>query len=108
MQSASRSPVVILCCLFFVAAHFGALAKDKEPKTYPEIGTVVATRTQELSYTTPVYTDPYGKTQGGVSLTSRLPVYRIETDTKFYELEGRSKKQTLTLGDAIRFRLEKE
>jgi hypothetical protein len=55
----------------------------------------------------PVYTDPYGKAHGGVSKINRLPVYRIETDTKFYEFEGK-KKQTLPLGDTVHFRLEKE
>jgi hypothetical protein len=106
VKSSSRllSALIFLC---FLSAHLGALAKDKEPKTYPEHGTIVATKTQEQSFTTPVYTDPYGKTQGGVSLTSRRPVYRIETDTKFYEMEG-ARNKPLALGDTIQFRLEKE
>jgi hypothetical protein len=98
----------MFCCLFFIAGRTGAWAKDKEPKTYPEMGTIIARRTQEQTTTTPVYTDPQGKTWGGVSGIRRLPVYRIETDTKFYELEGRNKRHTLTLSDPIRFRLEKE
>jgi hypothetical protein len=95
----------VLICLCLLSAHLGA--KDKEAKTYPESGTIVATRTQEEPYTTPVYTDTNGKTQGGVSLTSRRPVYRVGTDTKFYELEGRRNKP-LQLGETVRFRLEKE
>jgi hypothetical protein len=107
MQHTPRILAIILCCLFSLAPHSGAFAKDKEPKTYPEQGTVVATRTQEQSHTTPIYTDPYGKTHGGTSAIRRLPVYRIETSAKFYELEGK-KKQPLVLGDTIRFRLEKQ
>jgi hypothetical protein len=107
MHRASRLPAIIWCCLFLLAAHSGTLAKDKELKTYPERGTVIATKTQEQSRTTPIYTDPYGKTHGGISAIRRLPVYRIETETKFYELEGK-KKEALALGDTIRFRLEKE
>jgi hypothetical protein len=44
-----------------------------------------------VPHTTPVYTDPYGKTHGGVLHMRYLLVFRIETDTKFYELEGKKK-----------------
>lgn len=57
-----------------------------------------------VPHTTPVYTDPYGKTHGGVSHMRYLPVFRIETGTKLYELEGK-KKQWLNMGDTIQLRL---
>lgn len=84
-----------------------AVAQDKPPKTYPEHGTVVAMRVGEQSRTLPVYTDPYGKTHGGMSVNRRRHIYRIETDTRFYELEG-GRKPTLELNQSIEFRIEKE
>jgi hypothetical protein len=103
----ARRVSAILCCSLFLLVCSNVLAKDKEPKTYPEQGRVIANRTAEQARTLPVYTDPYGKTHGGMSIISRLPVFRIETETKFYEIEGR-KKQQLALGDTIQFRLEKQ
>ena len=43
----------------------------------------------ERSYTTGVYTDAQGKTHGGNSIRVRKPVYRVETDSKFYENKRR-------------------
>jgi hypothetical protein len=88
-------------------AVLNVLAKDRAPKTYPEQDRVIANRIAEQAHTTPVYTDPYGKTHSGVTAIRRLPVFRVETDTKFYEFEGK-RKQELPLGDTIQFRLEKE
>jgi hypothetical protein len=98
---------VVLCFLTCLTLPPTVFAKDKAPKTYPEQGRVIANKTAEQAHTTPVYTDAYGKTHGGVSAIRRLPVYRIETDTKVYELEGR-KKEEMSLGDTIQFRIEKE
>lgn len=64
-------------------------------------------RIGQESHTLPVYTDPYGKTHGGMSVNRRRHIYRIETDTKFYELEGK-RKATLELNQRIEFRIEKE
>jgi len=99
--------VALIIVFLSASAYSGVFAKTKEPKTYSEQGSVVATKIREQSATTDVYTDNEGKTQGGSSYVRRLPVYRIETDTKFYELEGR-RKQILALGDTIRFRMEKK
>ncbi len=108
MQSSSRRPSVILLGSLLLVTLFSTWAKDKDPKTYPEQGTVVSERTQEQPVTTPVYTDPYGKTQGGFSSIRRLPVYRIEADTKFYELEGKRRGEPLALGSTIGFRIDKK
>lgn len=97
----------LLCFCFLPVVPLGALPKDKQPKTYSEIGKVVALKTAEQPHTTPVYTDPYGKTHGGISTVRRLPIFRVETDTKFYDLEGK-RKDVLNLGDTVEFRLEKE
>ncbi len=83
------------------------LAKDKPPRVYPERGTVVAFRIGEQSLTSGVYTDTYGKTHGGGTVHLRTYIYRVETETRFYELEA-GKKATMELNEAIKFRVEKE
>ena len=85
-----------------LVATTAALAKDKNPKTYPERGTVVAVRQERETRTLGVYTDPYGKTHGGQSIHRMVPISRIETETRFYEVIGR-----LELGQAVEFRIEK-
>src|ERR1700733_11018287 len=100
----TRPAAPILCCLLSLTMCSYVLGNDK---VYPEQGKVIANRTVEYSRTAPVYTDPYGKTHGGVSGVGRLPVFRVETDTKIYELEGAGKRG-LVLGDTIKFRLEKK
>ena len=108
MQIYSRLPTVILCCLFFLIAHSGALAKDKEPKTYPVHGSIVAVHVGAKSNSVPVYTDPYGKSHGGFSESQKTHTYRIETDTLVYDLTERSKKPSFSVGDSVEFRVEKE
>lgn len=102
----TRRAAIIICCFLFLACA-NVLAKDKEPKTYPEQGKVIANHTVEQSHTIPVHTDPYGRTYGGMSAIRRRPVFRVETDAKFYEFEGK-KDQELPLGSTIKFRIEKE
>jgi hypothetical protein len=100
-----RSPALVAA--FLMVGVTTALPKAKNPKTYPEHGTVLAMRTTERSYTTGVYTDPQGKTHGGNSYSARRPVYRIETEKMFYELEG-TKKEQLPIGGTVDFRIEKD
>jgi hypothetical protein len=85
-----------------------ASGKEKQPKVYPERGTIISTRTSEQTETEPVRTGYDGKIRGGGSDVSYLPVYRIETETKFYELEARSEKRFFSVGDAVQFRFEKQ
>lgn len=103
----SRRALTPLCFYLLLALPADALPKDKTPKVYPEAGKVVALKTAEQPHATPVYTDPYGKTHGGVSTVKRLPIFRVETDTRFYDLEGK-RKDVLNLGDTVEFRLDKE
>jgi len=93
--------------VLLLALPTSGLPKDKEPKSYPEKGTVIAIHVNAQSHTAPVYTDPQGQTRGGGSSVHRLQVFRVETETKFYELEG-GRKPDMGLGDTIQFRIEKQ
>jgi hypothetical protein len=82
-----------------------ASAKEKQPKTYPEQGKVIAMKTSEQTHTTPVYTDPYGKTHGGSSHIRYLPIFRIETETrqarpeaKGSQIHGQGKYEVVSYG----------
>ncbi len=81
-------------------------AKDRP--TYPEHGKVVAVHIGNDSRTLPVYTDPYGKTHGGNSINRKTHTYRIETDTRVYELTESGGGTANSVGDEIDFRVEKE
>jgi len=85
-----------------------AIANDKLPKTYAIHGSVVAIHVGDVSRSIPVYTDPYGKSHGGFSAHNETHIYRIETETLVYELTERSKKPSLSVGDSVEFRVEKE
>ena len=93
-----------LCCLVASATAF---AKEKQPKSYPEHGTIIATKTSAQVETEEVTTDKNGKVHGGDSITWHYPVYRIETDTRIYELEALTEKRAFSVGDVVHFRLEK-
>jgi hypothetical protein len=95
--------VILVSFLLYAIAGWVAVAQ----KTFPERGTIVAMHVADRSFTTGMYTDPYGKTHGGNSIRVKNPVYRVETETKFYELEGRKKNQ-LVFGEAVQFRIQKE
>jgi hypothetical protein len=98
------SPVLIGFLLLLGATV--AISNDKTPKTYPEHGNVVAVHTAEHTRTSDAWTDPMGKTHGADSYNVKRPIYRIETEKMFYELEGR--KGQLQLGEAANFRVEKD
>jgi hypothetical protein len=96
-----RVPVVFIA----IVVVFGtAAAKDKRPKSYPQTGTVVATRLSERRV--PTYGEPYGKTGVG-NISIPLHIYRVQTEGRFYELEG-GRKPTLSVGDSVHFRIEKD
>ena len=77
-------------------------AKDKP--TYPEHGTVVATRTENETSGSGVYTGPNGKTHGGEVVTMAVRVFRIRTSAMDYEVEG---KRNLSIDEELNFRIEK-
>src|SRR5579864_9568415 len=94
--------ILVLCSI--------ALAKNKQPKAYPERGRVVAVRfvTRNQLIAGNRAGNPYGlPPSNGISVTHGYRVYRIETAGRFYELEG-GRKPTMALGKTIYFRLEKQ
>jgi len=94
--------------IIILAIYHGPFADLRTPPNYPEQGKVIATRIVERPHETSVHSDDKDQThEGGRSAIRELPVYRIETDTKFYELEG-TKKQVWIFGDSIQFRVEEE
>lgn len=97
-----------LAVFILVVCSAVALSKDKVAKTYPERGTVLAMHTAETSFTTGVSTDQNGKTSGGESYRRIRPVYRIEREKMFYELEGLKREQSLQIGQSVDFRIEKD
>jgi hypothetical protein len=84
------------------------LIDAKDRPTYPEHGKIVAVHIGNDSRTLPVYTDPYGKTHGGNSVKRKTHTYRIETDTRIYELTESGGGIANSVGDEIDFRVEKE
>ena len=61
MLNLQRSQIAMAVLL--LALPTSGLPKDKEPKAYPENGTVIAIHVNSQSHTTPVYTDPQGQTR---------------------------------------------
>ncbi len=108
MPSERRSSCFWWGAVLILAVCSVATAKEKQPKSHPEHGTIIARRTAEHTETAPVRTDYNGKIGGGGSDVSYLPVYRIETEARFYELEARSGRDAFTVGDLVQFRIEKQ
>src|SRR5260370_7964318 len=111
---------VLFGAVLLGAVHSTVFSNQKTPKTYPERGTVVAVRTEKEIHGQGVHTTvvpsvstnpitgkveshPVSKTHGGQSRTYRVPVSRVETETKFYELEGKH----LQLNQIVEFRIAK-
>lgn len=83
-MSRSRELIVILVTLGVLAS-----ARDKERKLYPLSGTVAALKTERVTGSTGVYTDPYGKTRGGRRYSTQLSVFTVHTAVMDYEIEGK-------------------
>lgn len=79
-------------------------SQGKETKVYPERGTVIALREDSRSTNLGVHTDAWGRTHGGQSIRYTVAIWRVETDTKVYELEGKG----LEVGQVLEFRIEKQ
>jgi len=101
--------------IFAVVALSGAAAA-KEAKTYPESGKVIGIGQNEHTKTHP----KTGNNTGGGSYSVYSHTYKIETDTKIYEMDcgktpmflGSTGKECggdkpLQIGDVIHFRVEK-
>jgi len=92
-----------------------------EPKTYPESGKVIAAGLNEHTKSHPTWGDPNGgAVHGGGSYSAYSHTYKVETETKIYELDcGKTAMfhstgkacggdKGLQIGDVIHFRTEKE
>ena len=97
-----------------------ALAKHP-PKNYPESGKVIASGLNEHTKSHPTWGGQNGSAvHGGGSYSVYSHTYKIETDTKIFELdcgktamfhstgEGCGGDKKLEIGDIIHFRVEKE
>ena len=100
-------PIRCLSAILTAMALFclSAAPSDTQPKTYPLHGTVIAMRTETHSGTTPVYTDPYGKTHGGGTVMHGWDVYTIRTPDMEYDVSGH-RKDKFTIGEQVDFRCE--
>jgi len=111
-----RQPsLYLLSLLIFDLVVLSGAASAKEPKTYPESGKVVGIGQNEHTKNHP----KTGNGMGGGSYSVYSHTYKIETDTKIYELDcgktpmfGVTGKECggdkpLQIGDVIRFRVEK-
>jgi hypothetical protein len=99
-----RNPLAILAAIPFLFSN--ALGEDKHPKAYPLHGTVTAMRTETHPGSTPVYTDPYGKTRGGGTVMHGWNVYTIRTPDMEYDVSGH-RKDKFTIGEQVDFRCER-
>ena len=93
-------------CAWPVFAPAPGGAADKQPTSYPQSGTVISTRVQKGRRAEPVYADANGRTHREV-VYILFHVYRLETPTQIYELEGGS-KPTLSVGETVSFRINKD
>jgi len=110
-------PSLYLLALFiFAVVALSGAAAAKEAKTYPESGKVIGIGQNEHTKTHP----KTGNNTGGGSYSVYSHTYKIETDTKIYEMDcgktpmflGSTGKECggdkpLQMGDVIHFRVEK-
>ena len=106
----------LLALFIFGLVVFSAVAAAKEAKTYPESGKVIGIGQNEHTKTHP----HTGNNMGGGSYSVYSHTYKIETDTRIYEVDcgktpmflGSTGKECggdkpLQIGDVIHFRVEK-
>lgn len=115
-SKACCKPSLDLLALFIFALVVSAVAAAKEAKTYPESGKVIGIGQNEHTKTHP----QTGNNTGGGSYSVYSHTYKIETDTRIYEMDcgktpmffGSTGKEcggnkALQIGDVIHFRVEK-
>ena len=86
-SSTRRRTHTILCCFVYLAACSAAWSQDKAAKDYPEQGKVIA------------------HTVSAKTTSAGVPVYRVETEKRIYEFEGKDESK-LAVGGTIPFRIE--
>jgi hypothetical protein len=110
-----KAALYLLALFLFTVVVLSGAAASKEPKTYPESGKVIGIGQNEHTKTHP----KTGNNMGGGSYSVYSHTYKIETDTKIYELDcGKTPMfgttghecggdKPLQIGDVIHFRVEK-
>jgi len=110
-----RASLYLLAPFIFTLVVLSGTAAAKEPKTYPESGKVIGIGQNEHTKNHP----KTGNGMGGGSYSVYSHTYKIETDTKIYELDcgktpmfGVTGKECggdkpMQIGDVINFRVEK-
>lgn len=118
--SASALSLFVLIVLAVLVLPGTAFAKH-EPKTYPESGKVISAGLNEHTKSHPT-TGTNGNVHGGGTYSVYSHTYKIETDSRIYELDcgkvptfgfhttgkGCGGNKELEIGDAIQFRIEKD
>jgi hypothetical protein len=101
-------PGRFLVSALFVACGVVGFARAKQQKEHPLRGQVVSVGTELTVHGVPVYTDPYGKTHGGVVKTRHYYIYTVRTDKLEYDVAGsRRLDPVLAVGQTITFRVSK-
>ena len=119
MQHDQRRSIQILSVLVLITLALPVLSgtafAKHEPKTYPESGKVIGGGVNQHTVNGP----PMGS-MGGTVQTKYSHTYKIETETRIYDLDcgkvptwgstgkGCGGKKPLELGDVIQFRTEKD
>jgi hypothetical protein len=99
----------------------GTASAKHEPKNYPESGKVIATGLDQHDKSHPVSGGNGTPVTGGGTYTVYSHTYKVETDTKIYELDcgkvpmffhttgkGCGGQKEIQIGDVIQFRIEKD
>jgi hypothetical protein len=112
-QNRSAIRVLVVFVLVLLVVPDAAIA-GRQPKTYPEVGKIIAGGLSQHTANGP----PMGS-MGNTVQTKYSHTYRIETETRIYELDcGKVSawhstgkdcggKKPLEIGDSIQFRTEK-
>jgi hypothetical protein len=95
-----RFPVFIV---LLALAGFTLSAKEKLSKVYLEQGTVTAIHSGERPQFIPGYNG-----NSGQLIHHGTETYRIETKSLVYEFSETSRKPTLSIGQSVHFRMEKD
>ncbi len=110
---------IIAVNILLLALSLSLYAKH-EPKTYSGNGKVIATGLNEHTKSRHQWSDASGNSHGGGSYSAYSHTYRVETDTRTYELDcGKTAvfhstgkacggDKGLQIGDEIRFRTEND
>lgn len=119
VRSTRTHSVVVLIVLSTLVFSGTAFAKH-EPKAYSESGKVVGTGLNSHDKSHPMTGGPNGPPMGGGTYTVYSHTYKIETESKFYQLDcgkvptffhstGKAcgGEKELELGDVLQFRTEK-